>query len=117
MSDSANEVNQQLTALEADLKRLEAEYNMYFAGRLPRPPWETRARVEGTVKRLDRSHISNYGVRFRFNTLQTRLSRFIDLWDRALRARARKAVPAPCRTCTKSPSRCRRPRSGSRTGS
>lgn len=87
MSDSANEVNQQLTALEADLKRLEAEYNMYFAGRLPRPPWETRARVEGTVKRLDRSHISNYGVRFRFNTLQTRLSRFIDLWDRALRAR------------------------------
>ena len=87
MSDSANEVNQQLTALEADLKRLEAEYNMYFAGRLPRPPWETRARVEGTMKRLDRTHIANYGIRFRFNTLQTRLSRFMDLWDRALRAR------------------------------
>jgi hypothetical protein len=58
VSDSTNEVNQQLTALEADLKRLEAEYNMYFAGRLPRPPWETRARVEGTVKRLDRAHIA-----------------------------------------------------------
>ncbi len=87
MSDSPTEVNQQLTALEADLKRLEAEYNMYFAGRLPRPPWETRSRVEATVKRLDRTHIANYGVRFRFTTLQTRLSRFIDLWDRALRAR------------------------------
>ena len=87
MSDSTTEVNQQLTALEADLKRLEAEYNMYFAGRLPRPPWETRSRVEATVKRLDRTHIANYGVRFRFTTLQTRLSRFIDLWDRALRAR------------------------------
>src|SRR5262245_60756687 len=87
MSDSPVEINNQLTALEADLKRLEAEYNMYFSGRLPRPPWETRARVEATVKRLDRTHIANYGIRFRFTTLQTRLSRFLDLWDRALRAR------------------------------
>src|SRR5262245_30695194 len=87
MSDSPAEINNQLTAFEADLKRLEAEYNMYFSGRLPRPPWETRARVEATAKRLDRIHIANYGIRFRFTTIQTRLSRFIDLWDRALRAR------------------------------
>jgi hypothetical protein len=87
VSDSPAEINQQLTSLEADLKRLEAEYNMYFAGRLPRPPWETRSRVEATVKRLDHLHIANYGVRFRFTTLQTRFSRFVDLWDRALRAR------------------------------
>jgi hypothetical protein len=87
MSDSPVEINNQLNALETDLKRLEAEYNMFFSGRLPRPPWETRARVEATVKRLDRTHIANYGVRFRFTTLQTRLSRFMDLWDRALRAR------------------------------
>ena len=41
------------------------------------------------MKRLDRTStsINNYGVRFRFTTLQTRFSRFTDLWDRALRAR------------------------------
>ena len=87
MSDPTAEFNRELTALESDLKRLETEYNMYFAGRLKRPPWETRSRVEATVKRLDRTHINNYGVRFRFTTLQTRMNRFIDLWDRALRAR------------------------------
>jgi hypothetical protein len=87
VADTPVEINNQLTALEADLKRLEAEYNMYFSGRLPRPPWETRQRVQATVKRLDQTHITNYGIRFRFTTLQTRLSRFIDLWDRALRAR------------------------------
>jgi hypothetical protein len=80
-------MDRELQMLEAELKRLEAEYNMYFAGRLPRPPWETRKQVEGIVKRLDRSHISNYGDRFRFSTLQTRLNKFIDLWDRALRAK------------------------------
>ena len=73
--------------LEAELKRLEAEYNMFFGGQLPRPPWETRNRVEGLVKRLDRRPPSNYGARFRFTTLQSRFMAFIGLWDRRLRAR------------------------------
>ena len=87
MADSPADLNRELTQLEAEIKKLEAEYTMFFAGRLPRPPWETRARVDGIVKRLDRTHIANYGVRVRFTTLQTRFSRMIDLWDRALRAR------------------------------
>jgi hypothetical protein len=77
----------ELVVLEAELKRLEAEYNMFFGGRLPRPPWETRGRVEAMMKRLDRTSISNYGERFRFSTLQSRLAAFVDLWDRGLRAR------------------------------
>jgi hypothetical protein len=81
------EIDRELQVLEAELKRLEAEYNMFFAGRLPRPPMETRSRVDAMVKRLDRQHIGNYGDRFRFTTLQTRYARFIDLWDRGLRAR------------------------------
>ena len=81
------DVDHELTTLEGELKRLEAEYNMFFAGRLPRPPWETRGRVEAMVKRLDRSHINNTGARFRFSTLQTRFQTFADLWERGLRAR------------------------------
>jgi len=76
-----------LQILESDLRKLEGEYNMYFSGRLPRPPWETRTRVEAMIKRLDRGVIQNYGDRFRFTTLQSRFSAFIDLWDRGLRAR------------------------------
>lgn len=80
-------VDRDLAVLEADLKRLEAEYNMFFAGRLPRPPWETRNRVDAVMKRYDRAHIQAYGDRFRFATLQSRFQTFIDLWDRGLRAR------------------------------
>ena len=87
VADPDVDVNRELGVLEAELKRLEAEYNMFFAGRLPRPPWETRTRVDGLVKRLDRTHMSNYGERFRFTTLQSRFARSIDLWDRGLRAR------------------------------
>lgn len=60
---------------------------MFFAGRLPRPPWETRGRVEAMVKRWDRRHIQGSAERFRFATIQSRFQAFIDLWDRALRAR------------------------------
>ena len=80
-------IDRDLTRLETDLKQLEAEYNMFFAGRLPKPPWETRARVEALVKQFDRGHIPNTGDRFRFTTLQSRYATFIDLWDRGLRAR------------------------------
>ena len=80
-------IERDLQRLEVDLKQLEAEYNMFFSGRLPKPPWETRARVEALVKQYDRAHIPNYGDRFRFTTLQSRYAAFIDLWDRGQRAR------------------------------
>jgi hypothetical protein len=87
VAEQITDVPRELTLLETELKRLEAEYNMFFAGRLPRPPWETRSRVAAMVTRLDRAHLSNYGDRFRFGTLQSRFATFIDLWDRGLRAR------------------------------
>jgi hypothetical protein len=82
-----SDIDRDITRLETDLKQLEAEYNMFFSGRLPKPPWETRARVEALVKQLDRGHIPNTGDRFRFTTVQSRYATFIDLWDRGLRAR------------------------------
>ncbi|HZB25197.1 MAG TPA: MXAN_5187 C-terminal domain-containing protein [Vicinamibacterales bacterium] len=82
-----NEIQKDLLALEADLKRLEGEYNMFFAGRLPRPPWETRGRVEALLKRWDRGHIQGSAERFRFEMLQTRFQKFTELWDRGMRAR------------------------------
>jgi hypothetical protein len=80
-------IERDLQRLEADLKRLEAEYNMFFAGRLPKPPWETRSRVESLVKQYDRAHIPSNIDRFRFLTLQSRFTTFVELWDRGLRAR------------------------------
>jgi hypothetical protein len=84
-----SELEQDLRKLEADLRKLEAEYNMFFAGQLPRPPWETRAHVEQTVKRLERAGTisGTYADRFRLHTLQSRFATFVDLWDRGLRAR------------------------------
>lgn len=87
MAEPSNDVERELVNLEAELKRLEAEYTMYFAGRLKRPPVETQKRVAGMVTRLDRRFIPNFGTKFRFTTLQTRHAKLNQLWERALRAR------------------------------
>jgi hypothetical protein len=81
------DTQKELQALAAGLKQLEAEYNMFFAGRLPRPPWETRSRIEALVKRCDRMYMQSAADRFQFDTLQRRFQTFVDLWDRGLRAR------------------------------
>jgi hypothetical protein len=75
-----------LRQLEVDLRKLEAEYNMFFAGQLPKAPLEMRGRVEAMIRQYDRSYIQRYSDRFRFSTLQARYAKFVELWDRGLRA-------------------------------
>ena len=81
------EVQKDLQLLAAGMKQLEAEYNMFFSGRAPRPPWETRNRVTALVKKWDCGYIQSSVDRFQFDTLQRRFQTFIDLWDRGLRSR------------------------------
>ena len=87
MAPPTSEFDRQLRELEAEIKRLEVEYNLFFAGRLPKLPWETRARVEALIKRYDRMQIQNTAERFRFQGLQSRFSAFCELWERALKSR------------------------------
>jgi hypothetical protein len=82
-----HDIQADLNQFASDLKRLEAEYTSFFAGRLRRPPWETRARVETLIKRWDRGRIETSADRFRFQTLQARYAAFAELWDRGQRAR------------------------------
>ena len=82
-----SDIQRDLELLTGELHRLEVEYNLFFTGRLPRPPWETRRRVETIIKRWDRGHIETGVDRFRFSTLQARYATFADLWDREMRAR------------------------------
>ena len=82
-----SEVERDLTRLEAELKRLEAEDNMFFPGRFPKPSRVTRRSAGSLVRRYARAYIQNTGDRFRFSTLQSRFAAFVDLWDRGMRAR------------------------------
>lgn len=91
-----------LETLAADLRRLESEYTKFFAGRAPRPPLAARAHVDRAFRAWDRRAPDTATSRFRFQTLQSRYTTFVELWDRATKAReegrtgplaARRATP------------------------
>ena len=84
MAKEQTEFEKQMIQLEGELRRLETEYNMFFAGRLKRPPFETKNRVDAMVKRTDRSFIRNTGDRFRFESIQNRYQKFLELVDRQM---------------------------------
>jgi len=45
-------VEERLTRLEEDIRRLKIEYDVYFNGGIKRPPYDTKLRVESQLKRL-----------------------------------------------------------------
>jgi hypothetical protein len=115
MAPKGSEFDQEMSQLETEIKRLEAEYNMFFTGRLPRLPWETRARVDGMVKRIDRMTLRNTAEKFRFGTLQARYQSFCDLWEKHLKAKE-EGRPIPGRRPATPPPPAAKPPSSRRTG-
>jgi hypothetical protein len=78
-------VDEELTKLEDDLRRLKIEYEVYFSGGSPRPPRDTLFRVETVIKRYtnDQSNL-NFSQRFRFTSLVQKFSVHNQLWRRKL---------------------------------
>ena len=109
MAQTSEEAVRNLNTLSGELKKLETEYNQFFSGRLPRPPWETRTRVESLIKKWDRESFEASAIdKFKFQTLQARYATFADLWDRGLRARE-EGRPGPFNWATPAPAQPPKP--------
>ncbi len=73
-------VDEELNALEENVRRLKIEYDIYFGGGAKRPPNDTEWRVQNTLKKYSDGTKLTYPQRFRFNTIQQRYAKYADLW-------------------------------------
>jgi len=80
-------VDEQLTRLEDDIRRLKIEFDIYFNGASKRPPYDTKGRVETIIKRLGDDRSLTYAQRYRYTSLAARYTAFRDLWRRTLQGR------------------------------
>lgn len=81
-------VDEELSKLEDNIRRLKIEWEAYFSGGMPRPPHDTVFRVENTIKRYsDNTAKLNFGQRFRFNQLMQKYAVYSDLWRKKLKAK------------------------------
>lgn len=80
-------LDDQLTRLEDDIRKLKIEFDIFFNGASKRPPYDTKARVETLIKRLGDDRTINFAQRYRYNTLAARYTAFRDLWRRTMQGR------------------------------
>ena len=79
--------DEQLAALEDNLRRLKIEYEIYFNGSSPRPPNDTLWRVDNLVKRLADASNLNFAQRFRYSGLSQRYALYNQLWQQRIRTK------------------------------
>jgi hypothetical protein len=80
-------IDDQLSRLEEDIRRLKVEFDVFFNGAAKRPPYDTKGRVETLIKRLGDDRTLSYAQRYRYTSLASRYNSFRDLWRRTLQGR------------------------------
>ena len=80
-------VDDQLSRLEEDIRRLKIEFDMFFNGASKKPPYDTKGRVDTMIKRLGDDRTLTYAQRYRYNSLGSRYNAFRDLWRRTMQGR------------------------------
>ncbi|HBB95811.1 MAG TPA: hypothetical protein DC054_10505 [Blastocatellia bacterium] len=97
-------VDEQLTRIEEDIRRLKVEFDVYFNGAAKRPPYDTKLRIESHLKRLADDRTLSFAQRYHFNSLATRYASFRELWRRTLQDREEGRGAAGLRAAIREPS-------------
>lgn len=77
-------IDDDLTLLEDQIRRLKVEYDMYFGGGSKKPPAEIEWKVKTLLKKMESGGRMNYAQRFRYTTLQQRYALYNALWQQKL---------------------------------
>ena len=78
-------IDEELSKLDDNIRRLKIEYEVFFSGGSPRPPRDTVFRVEAVIKKYTDASKMNFGQRFKFNQLVQKYAVNNDLWRRKLK--------------------------------
>lgn len=96
MQDAVStELGADIVRLEKSIRQLKTQYDMFFAGSIPKQPFELRAEVERLIRRHASTSSRNYASRFHFNSLVSRFNSLSELWTKSLRALEEGDRPAP----------------------
>ena len=87
VADLEPTVDDQLTRLEDDIRRLKIEFDVFFNGASKKPPYDTKGRVDTMIRRLGDDRTLSYAQRYRYNSLASRYNAFRDLWRRTMQGR------------------------------
>jgi hypothetical protein len=88
-----NPIDQELDRLDAEMRRLKVEYDIFFNGGSAKPPMDTKGRVETIIKRLFDAKNISFSQRFRYNSFVARYNVMRELWRKRTQDREESGKP------------------------
>jgi hypothetical protein len=79
--------------LKRHMKQLEVEFEQWFAGALPRPPVETRRRVDDIIRRYNVRPPQNLTEASVFQMHQAKYNTYSEMWNRRTRLKEEGRLP------------------------
>jgi hypothetical protein len=77
-------IDEELSVLEDQVRRLKVEYDIFFGGGSKKPPTEIEWKVKNLLKKYSDGSRMNYTQRFRYSTVQQRYALYNSLWQQKL---------------------------------
>jgi hypothetical protein len=79
--------------LKRQMKQLEIEYEQWFTGVIPRPPWESRNAVEAIIRKYNRNPPRSVADNSVFQMHQAKFNTYSEMWNRRTRLKEEGKLP------------------------
>jgi hypothetical protein len=80
-------IDEELSLLESQLRRLKIEYEMYFSNPTKKPPTDVEWKVLSMLRKFSDGARLSFAQRFRYNEMAQRYAIYSDLWRKKSRIR------------------------------
>ncbi|HEU5181531.1 MAG TPA: MXAN_5187 C-terminal domain-containing protein [Candidatus Polarisedimenticolia bacterium] len=80
-------LEEEIARLEKRVIQLRIQFDLFFAGGLPKPPLDPRDDLDRDIKRMGSTRDMKLSQRFMYNTLLNRWNIFTELWNKRIQAR------------------------------
>ena len=80
-------IDEELTLLDSNLRRLKIEYEIYFSNPTKRPPSDIEWKVLSLLRKFSDGTRMSFSQRFRYNEIAQRYAIYSDLWRKKNRIR------------------------------
>src|SRR5271166_2870886 len=87
MGELSVTLDEELTLLETQLRRLKIEYEVYFSNPTKKPPTDIEWKVLSLLRKFSDGGRLTFSQRFRYNELAQRYAVYSDLWRKKGRIR------------------------------
>ncbi|HYV20738.1 MAG TPA: MXAN_5187 C-terminal domain-containing protein [Verrucomicrobiae bacterium] len=74
-----------LKALDFEIRRLKVQYDLYFQGASPRPPTDQHGALSRAFRKLQGVELRNMAERFMYSSVVNKFNTFQELWNKMMR--------------------------------